>query len=128
MPSNIEIRKISGKRMLKEFIMLPWKTKLYRGDPAWVPAPIRDQWHMFDPARGYFFEHGVVDYFLAYKDGALTGRIAAHTYSRWEEKFDRETGFFGFYECIDDDDVSRALLDTARQWLIEKGKTRMMGP
>ena len=45
-----------------------------------------------------------------------------------EEKYDRDTGFFGFYECIDDLDVSKALFETAREWLRAKGKKKMNGP
>lgn len=126
--ATIEVKQVTGKKMLKEFIMLPWTIRLYKGDPAWVPTPIRDQWHLFDPVKGYFFEHGVADFFIAYRDGKPAGRITAHTYSRWEERYDRDTGFFGFYECIDDDAVSRALLDRARLWLQQKGKKKMMGP
>lgn len=128
MSSTIEVKKVTDKKMMKQFIMLPWTAGIYKNDPAWSPMPIGDQKKMFDPTHGYFFEHGVVDYFIAFKDGVPAGRITAHTYSRYEERYDPTMGFFGFYECIDDDAVSRALLDTARAWLKERGKKKMMGP
>ncbi|MCU0848532.1 MAG: GNAT family N-acetyltransferase [Spirochaetes bacterium] len=69
-----------------------------------------------------------MEFFLAYRDGKPVGRITAHTYSKYEERYDKDTGFFGFYECIDDLDVSRALFDAARDWLRKKGKKTMNGP
>ncbi len=126
--STIEVKKVTDKKMMKEFIMVPWTAKIYKNDPAWVPPVILDRKHFFDPAHGYFFEHGVADFFIAYKDGKVAGRITAHTYSRFEEKYDKDTGFFGFYECIDDLAVSKALFDTAHDWLRAKGKKKMNGP
>ena len=96
--------------------------------PAWVPWVISDQVKFFDRSKGYFFEHGEADFFIAYKNGKPAGRITAHTYKLYEEKYDRETGFFGFYESIDDLAVSKALFDTARDALRARGKKIMNGP
>ncbi len=128
MDNTITVKEVSGKKMRMEFIKLPWSAEIYRDDPAWVPPIIRDQAHFFDPDKGYFFEHGQAQLFIAYKNGRPAGRITAHTYSLYEEKYDRDTGFFGFYECIDDLNVSRALFEAARDWLLKKGKKRMNGP
>ncbi len=128
MQQNIEVKKVTDKKMLLEFIKVPWTAEIYRDDPAWVPPVIKDQLHFFDPDEGYFFEHGEAQLFIAYLDGKPAGRITAHTYSRYEEKYDRDTGFFGFYECIDNLNVSKALFDTAREWLRAKGKKKMNGP
>src|SRR4030042_2923385 len=128
MASNIEVRKVTDKKMLMEFIKLPWTAQIYKYDPAWAPEPIIDQKKFFDPNHGYFFEHGEAQLFIAYRDGKPAGRITAHTYSRFEAKYNRDTGFFGFYECIDDLNVSKALFDAARDWLRAKGKKKMNGP
>jgi len=37
-------------------------------------------------------------------------------------------GFFGFFECEDDPETARALVDTAEAWLRERGRDRMVGP
>ncbi|MBN2158323.1 MAG: hypothetical protein JW807_02930 [Spirochaetes bacterium] len=128
MSSNIEVKKVTDKKMLMEFIKLPWTAEIYKYDPAWVPPVIHDQVKMFDPKHGYFWEHGEAEFFIAYLDGKPAGRITAHTYSRYEEKYNKDTGFFGFYECIDNLDVSKALFEAAREWLRAKGKTKMNGP
>ncbi|MBN1531625.1 MAG: GNAT family N-acetyltransferase [Spirochaetes bacterium] len=132
MPLNIEIKKVSvsDKKMLKEFVKVPWRAKIYRDDPAWVPYVIRDLMHFCNPEKGYFFENGdgEAQLFIAYLDGKPVGRISAQVYKRYDDKYDRETGFFGFYECIDKLPVSRALFSAAAEWLRAKGKTRMLGP
>lgn len=128
MSSTIMVKKVTDKKMLMEFIKVPWTAQIYKYDPAWVPPVIGDMVHMFDPKQGYFFEHGEADFFIAYKDGKPVGRITAHTYSRYEEKYDKDTGFFGFYECIDDLNVSKALFEAARECLRAKGKKKMNGP
>ena len=128
MSGKIEIKKVADKKMLMEFIMLPWTAQIYKYDPAWVPPVIHDQKRLFDPEQSYFFEHGEAQFFIAYRDGMPAGRITAHTYSRYEEKYDKDTGFFGFYESIDDLKVSKALFEAARDWLRMKGKKKMNGP
>ena len=128
MSGVIRIEKVASKKKLMEFIKLPWSAKLYEDDGAWVPPVVADQVHFFDPEHGYFFEHGEAQLFIAYRDGKPAGRISAHTYSRYEERYGKDTGFFGFYECIDDLGVSRALFDAAGEWLRGKGKKKMNGP
>jgi GNAT superfamily N-acetyltransferase len=128
MSEKIEIKKVTNDKMLSEFIKVPWTAEIYKYDPAWVPPLISDQKHFLDPGKGYFFEHGEAAFFIAYKAGKPSGTISAHVYSRYEEKYDRDTGFFGFYECIDDLNVSKALFEAARDWLRAKGKKKMNGP
>ncbi len=128
MAAQIEVRHVTDKKMMMEFIKLPWTAGIYKADPAWVPPVIADMKEFFDPEKGYFFEHGQADFYIAYKNGVPAGRITAHTYALYDEKYDRETGFFGFYECIDDLAVSKALFETARDNLRAKGKKRMVGP
>ncbi len=128
MSAKIEVKKVTDKKMMLEFIKLPWTARIYAGDPAWVPPVISDMVAFFDQAQGYFFENGEADFFIAYRDGKPAGRITAHTYKLYEEKFSKDTGFFGFYESIDDLNVSKALFDTAREALRARGKTIMNGP
>jgi len=124
----IEVKRVSGKAMMRDFIMLPWAAGIYENDPLWIPPLISAMKRLFDPGRGYFFEIGEVAFFLAYRDKIPTGRITAHVNRLYEEKYDRKTGFFGFFESIDDLEVARALFDAASSWLKEKGKKVMNGP
>ena len=65
---------------------------------------------------------------MAFHSGRLAGRISAHVNRRYEERHDKETGFFGFFECTDDRRVAGALFDAAAAWLVERGKKRIQGP
>ena len=114
--------------MMQDFIKLPWSAKIYENDPAWVPPLLKDQQRLFDRDRSYFFEIGDAEYFLAYRNGKPVGRITAHVNHLYEEKYDTGTGFFGFFEAVNDPDVAQALFNSASNWLKEKGKTMMNGP
>jgi len=128
MGNAIEIKAVTGRKMMKQFIMLPWTAGIYKNDPCWIPPIIHDQKKLFNRKKGYFFEIGEAEYFLAFKHGIPVGRISAHVNHLYEEKYDMETGFFGFYESVNDIEVARALFSAAEKWLKEKGKTKMNGP
>jgi GNAT superfamily N-acetyltransferase len=81
-----------------------------------------------DREKNPFFEHAEAEYFLAWRDGEPVGRITAHVDHRFNEFQDNDWGMFGFFEAIDDQEVARALLDTAENWLRERGRDRMVGP
>jgi GNAT superfamily N-acetyltransferase len=128
MAGPIVVKKVANKKMLKEFVLLPWTLKIYENDPAWIPPLIGEQMKFFNPKHGYFFEIGEVDFFIAYRDGKPVGRITAHVNHLYEKKYDNDTGFFGFFESINDVEVARALFNTAEEWLRAKGKKKMNGP
>ena len=123
--AGIEIVEIKSKRELLDFIELP--LSLYRNDPLYSPQLTHDlKVHFSD--KNPFFKDADVDFFLALKHGKIAGRIVAivnHLHLRvWKDA----TGFFGFFESINDKDVSRALLDAVYGRLMEKGMTIMRGP
>jgi hypothetical protein len=124
---RIERVDTSGKG-LREFVSLP--VALYSGDRFWVPQIGSIQLALLDPARGHpFHEHGETAYFLARgAGGRAVGRIAAIVNHRHNEFHGDRTGFFGFLEAEDDPSIFRALLDSAGDWLREKGMTSIRGP
>jgi GNAT superfamily N-acetyltransferase len=128
MSRGIKVIRVSNKKMLKQFIMLPWTLKIYRNDPAWVPPLISEQKKMLDKKRGYFFEIGEAEFFIAFRDGKPAGRISAHINHDYERRYNKETGFFGFFESINDTKTAEALFNAAEKWLKDRGKTRMEGP
>ena len=128
MSGQIEIRRVENRKVMNEFILLPWTLRIYENDPCWIPPVIHDQKNFFNPQKGYFFEIGEVEFFLAYREGKPVGRITAHVNHLYEKKYDNDTGFFGFYESINDVEVARALFDAAGDWLREKQKKIMNGP
>ena len=83
---------------------------------------------MLSPKKHPFHEHGQVKLFLAYKDNQIVGRIAAIVNGNHIEFTGKQDGFFGFFDCINDQEVAQALIDTAVNHLKEKGLTRLVGP
>jgi GNAT superfamily N-acetyltransferase len=124
--SKIEIRKIESKSEIMQFIKFPWK--IYKDYPNWVPPIIMDRKKILNKEKNPFFKHGSADYFMAFKGGEPVGRIAAIQNDLHNQVHEENIGFFGFFECIDDQEVANALLDTAKDWIKSRGMTLMRGP
>ncbi len=122
----VEIRKVENKKQLNQFVKLPWK--IYNGDPNWVPPLISDVKKLLDRNHHPFHKHAEVEYFLAYRGKEVVGRIAAFVNFRHNEYWNEKTGFFGFFESVNDREVSRALFEKAEEYLRDKGMDRMRGP
>jgi len=124
--SSIEIKKVETKKELMQFIKMPWD--IYKNDPNWVPPLIMDRKKLLDKKKNPFFQHAEMDLFLALKDGKIVGRIAAITNENHNKFHEDNVGFLGFFESIDDAEVSNSLFKTAEEWIKEKGKDGIMGP
>ena len=125
---NITIREVSGKKGTNEFIDVAWKVYDYSQYPAWV-APLRmSVYENLDTEKNPFYKRATIQLFIAEKDGKIAGRIAAIENKAHNEFHKDKAGFYGFYECIEDQDVANALFDTAEKWLKARGLSSMMGP
>ena len=123
---SIAIVPVSTKRDRERFLRLPWR--LYRDDPAWVPNLLLLQRDVIAEKHNPFFDHGEAAFFLAERDGELVGRISAQIDRRHNEQHGERTGFFGFYESVDDATIARALFDAAESWLRERRMQTSRGP
>ncbi len=124
--NNIEVRTVSSKKDLMQFIKLPWK--IYQNDPHWVPPLILDRKNLLDKKKNPFYTHAEMEMFLAYKNNELVGRIAAITNENHNKFHQDKVGFFGFFESTDDKDVSDALFAKSEKWLRERDKDTVWGP
>lgn len=122
----LDVRPVASKRDLTTFIKLPWR--LYRNEPLWVAPLIAERRRFLDRARNPWFEHGEAEYFLAWRDGRAVGRITAQVDRILNEFQDNRWGLFGFFECEDDPEAAKALLDAAQEWLRARGRDRIVGP
>jgi GNAT superfamily N-acetyltransferase len=126
--SAVTVRPVEGSRNRSRFIDVPYDFYPERY-PHWVPPLRRDVKSTLDPSDNAFFEHGDMQLFLAEDaSGAAVGRIAGIVNGMHLQTYDDDTGFFGFFECVDDYAVAEALLDAAADWLHDQGLTRMRGP
>lgn len=126
MGGNIEIRTIRSSADLMKFIKFPWQ--IYRNDPNWVPPLIMDRKKFLSKEKNPFFKENPTEFYLAYRDGQLVGRIAAILNKQHNEFHQENIGFFGFLEAVNDREVFKALLDTAKDWLRQFNCQAMRGP
>ena len=123
------VRPVVSAADLRHFIAFPYK--LHRGDPLWVPPLRMDVRKLLSREKNPFFQHSEAAYFLAERrsgGGGVVGRIAAIHNRRHDEFHDDGAGFFGFFECANDQTVADALFAAAGDWLRERGLTVMRGP
>ena len=122
----VEIVKVSTKKQLKQFIRFNYE--LYKGNPYFVPELFEDTMGTLRKDRNAAFEFCDADYFLAYRDGKIVGRIAAIINPHANEKWGRKAARFGWVDFIDDNEVVDALFATAEAWARERGMTEIQGP
>ena len=122
----LEIKPVRSRRELDAFIKLPFR--LYAGEKYWVPPIIADRRRFLDRAKNPFFEHGEAEYFLAWRDGRVAGRVTAQVDRNLWAFQNNRWGQFGFFECEDDPEVARALVDAASGWLRARRRDHAIGP
>lgn len=122
----IEIKKVNTANELKQFIRFNYE--LYKDNPYSVPDLYEDMLNTFDKKKNPAFEFCEADYFLAYKDGKLVGRVAAIINRRANEKWQKDFVRFGWIDFVDDEEVSKALIETVEKWGKERGMTHLQGP
>jgi GNAT superfamily N-acetyltransferase len=122
----VEIREVKTFRDLKKFVDYPHR--IYAGNPYWIPPLRMDELNTLRRDKNPAFEFCKARYWLAYKDGCPAGRIAGIINHRYEEKWGQKYARFGWIDFIDDEEVSRALLETVEAWAKEQGMTGVHGP
>ncbi|MDD6124474.1 MAG: N-acetyltransferase [Bacteroidales bacterium] len=122
----VEIRKVNSRSELKRFIRFNYE--FYKENKYAVPDLYDDMLNTFSPSKNAAFEFCEADYFLAYREGKIVGRVAAIINHRANEQWKKKTVRFGWIDFIDDIEVSRALIDTVKQWGKERGMDCLEGP
>lgn len=122
----IIIKKVTSPKELKTFIRFNYE--LYKNNPYSVPDLYDDMLNTFSPEKNAAFEFCEADYFLAYKDNKLVGRVAAIINRRANETWNKKEVRFGWIDFIDDLEVSEALLATVEEWGRQRGMEAIVGP
>lgn len=122
----IIIKKVSNQKDLKRFIRFNYE--LYKNNPYSVPDLYDDMLGTFSPQKNAAFEFCEADYFLAYKDNKLVGRVAAIINHRANETWNKKEVRFGWIDFVDDPEVSKALLNAVETWGKERGMEAIVGP
>lgn len=122
----ITIKEVKTPDEIKQFVLFPWC--IYKNDSNWVPPLIHDQCNFFNASKNPYYHHSKVLLLMAYQDGEPVSRLSVHENTLHVKKYHEKIGFFGFFECIHNFDVAKALFDYGKNWLAKLGYAKMRGP
>ncbi len=123
---SIIIKRVSTKQELKKFIRLNYF--LYKKSPYSVPDLYDDMLNTFNVKKNAAFEFCEAEYFLAYKEEKLVGRVAGIINHRANSTWNKKEVRFGWIDFIDDLEVSSALIQAVEEWGKAKGMEVLQGP
>lgn len=130
MNDDIVVRPVVSWRERRRFQRLPWS--IYAGpgarDPYWVPPILAQERQLLGWDHHPFFEHAEIVSLLAERGGQAVGRLAVLVNHVHNRKYNEECGFFGFFECVSDTGVARALFEAGGAWLRQRGMASVRGP
>ncbi|MCM0606564.1 MAG: hypothetical protein KA715_10780 [Xanthomonadaceae bacterium] len=127
--AKIIIREVvDNKSGIKEFVDVMWKIYDQKKFPQWVPPLRLSVIEALDTVHNPFYKRATIQMFIAERDGKPVGRIAAVENRAHNEFHNDKIGFYGFFECIEDQEVANALFSFAEKWLKARGLTAMQGP
>ena len=122
----ITIKEVKNKKDLKTFVKFPFR--LYKKSPYWVPPLINEEMGSFDPDKNPAFKDSEAWLYLAYKNGEIAGRIAVILNHLEIDELQKKKVRFGWFDVIDDVEVTRALLQKAEEKGREQQLEYMEGP
>ena len=123
---SVLVTRVQNKRQFREFLHFP--IALYKDMPAFVPPLIMDDEETLNPKKNPAYEFCEAAMYLAYKDGKVAGRVAAIVNRKANESWRHDEVRFGWFDFIDDREVSKALLDAVIAFGKERGMKTVLGP
>ena len=122
---NYQIIPVTTSREKEAFLDVP--ARIYQNDPNWVP-PLRSSIAKQLSFQSFFSKYGQLQQFIAVDQDQTLGRIVAAVNQRLIAKEAKQIGLFGYFEFIENFAIAQALLETACQWLRDRGMTEIRGP
>lgn len=123
---TVKIKKVETKKDLRAFIEFHYD--LYKDSPYDVPSLYKDEVNTLSKDKNAAFDFCEAEYYLAYKDDKLVGRVAAIVNHRANERWNTKNVRFGWIDFVDDLEVSGALLAAVENFGKQKGMTHIVGP
>ena len=124
--SDLVVQRVTSRRQRKQFLNFPWT--LYRDDPYWIPPLRSNQKELVGYVPHPFYARNSAQTFLALRGNEVCGRIAAILNQGHNERYRERRGFFGFFECVDDQQVANGLFDAVRDWFARPGDRSFARP
>lgn len=123
---NLIIREANQRDVMKDFVRLPYR--LYKNDHNWVAPLIFEEKRSLTAKHNPFLRKNPVVLYVCYKDNRPVGRIAGVINKVHNEVHKDKTGFFGFFESINDEAVAERLFRSAVEWAKKQGADTIRGP
>lgn len=123
---SLELKAVDSKSLLKEFIFLP--EKIYKGNMRWVPPMYMDEWNFHDPKQNKALQYSDVIKILAYQNNQPVGRIMGIINHQYNTDHQEKTARFYALDCINDQNIAHALIESVERWAKEKGMSKLIGP
>lgn len=124
--SELIVKTVQGKAELKAFVRFNYE--MYKDNPYAVPDFLEDTLDTFNPKKNPAFAFCEAEWFLAYRDGKIVGRICGIINHKANDRWQTKNVRFGWIDFIDDEEVSRKLLETVEEWGRQKGMNHIVGP
>ena len=122
----ITLKEIITKKEMKQFVKFPFS--IYKKNPFWVPPIIKEELGVLNKEKNPAFENAEARFFIAIKNGKTVGRIAAIINFYEVNKQLIKKMRFGWYDVIDDIEVSRTLINKVKEIGKENNLDYMEGP
>jgi len=122
----IEIKEVISERERKEFV--DFQFKLYKNNKFWVPPIKKDELKQLSVETNPAFDFCDAKFWTAWKDKKCVGRIGAVINKDYNKKTGKQMGRFTRFEVIDDKEVTKALFETAENWIKQQGMIGVHGP
>ncbi|MBQ2549761.1 MAG: GNAT family N-acetyltransferase [Bacteroidales bacterium] len=123
---SVIITEVKTKKELRLFVKFPMN--LYKDSPYYVPNLYFDEMNALDPAKNPMCKYSKFVRFLAWKDGKVVGRVAGIINEIANRDWDHKEVRFGWFDFVDDREVSKALLEKVIEWGKSYGMTQISGP
>lgn len=123
---SITLQEITSGADIKKFV--DFQFQLYNKNKFWVPPLKKEELFLLNRDKNPAFDFCETKYWLAYKDEKIAGRIAGIINHKFNEKFNKKIMRFGWFDFVDDKDVSDTLLSAVEEWGKEKGMNEVHGP
>ncbi len=123
---SVQIKVASSKKEMKIFAR--FGNKMYKDNKFYVPSMPLDDLNTFDKEYNAAYEFSEAEFYLAYKDGEVVGRVAAIINHKANEAWKVKQVRFGWIDFIDDLEVSEALLNAVVEFGKARGMNQIVGP
>ena len=126
MDQQLTIKVVESSKDFEAFVRFPFS--IYNNNPYWVPPLIKEEIETINPKVNPVYQNADASFYLAYRGKEIVGRIGAIV--NWIEvsEVGKKKVRFGWYDTIDDLEVSKLLLQQVENFAKEHQLKSIEGP